>query len=85
MAEPLPPANVDTLLRLLTALSQRQDTVRQLATQLASGVFWRSPDGKLAAHLPAPEQDQLVTFIRDYLDEAETIIATARTLLPAKA
>lgn len=84
MAEALPAANVETLLRLLTALSQRQDTVRQLATQLATGVTWRSPDGALAVSLPLAQQDELVDFIRQYLDESDVIIATARTLLPTK-
>lgn len=83
MAEPSP-ANIDTLVKLLTALSQRQDTVRQLATQLASGIYWRSPDGNLAAALPPAQHQELVDFARGYLDESEAIITTARSLLPAK-
>ena len=83
MAEPSP-ANIDTLVKLLTALSQRQDTVRQLATQLATGIYWRSPDGHLAAALPSAQHQELVDFAHHYLDESDAIITTARSLLPPK-
>ena len=79
----MPIANIDTLLNLLTALAQRQETVRQLATQLAAPNLWRSPDGQLAVALTDAQQAELVAFVKTYLDESDVLIATARAALAA--
>ena len=75
------PTNVDTLVNLLTALAQRQQTVQQLATQLQASTVWRSPDGQLAVALTDAQQAELTAFIKAYLDESEVLIAAARAML----
>ncbi len=77
----MPIANIDTLLNLLTALAQRQETVRQLAAQLANPSVWRSPDGQLAVALTDAQQAELTAFVKAYLDESEVLIASARAML----
>ena len=73
--------NLDALVNLLTALAQRQEVVRQLAGQLQSSTVWRSPDGQLAIALTEAQRNELVAFVRAYLDESEVLIATARAML----
>ena len=75
--------NVDTLVNLLTALAQRQEVVRTLATQLQASTVWRSPDGQLAVALTDAQQAELTAFIKTYLDESEILIASARAILAA--
>ncbi len=75
------PTNVDTLVNLLTALAQRQEVVRTLATQLQASTVWRSPDGQLAVALTDAQQAELTAFVRAYLDESEVLIASARAIL----
>ena len=79
----MPATNVDTLVNLLTALAQRQEVVRTLATQLQASTVWRSPDGQLALSLTDAQQAELTTFIKAYLDESEVLIASARAMLVA--
>ena len=77
-------ANIDMLVNMLTALAQRQQTLQQLAAQLHSGVFWRSPDGKLAVAVSDQMSAELVEFAKVYLDESEIIIISARAILADK-
>jgi len=77
-------ANIDTLVNLLTALAQRQQALQQLAAQLHSGVFWRSPDGKLAVTVSDQMGAELTEFAKVYLDESEVIIISARAILAGK-
>jgi len=81
MAAPLPPANLDTLLRLLTALSQRQDTIRQLANHLHTGVVWRSVDGQLSVALSEAQRTELEQFVDAYLSESEVLVGSVRAML----
>jgi len=74
-------AKYETLTRLLTALSQRQDTIRQLATQLATGNIWRSPDGSVSVEFTTAQLEQMEKIITDYLGESEAIVAASRALL----
>jgi hypothetical protein len=80
---PLTTDNLETLINVLTAIAQRQDAIRQLATQLHSGTTWRSMDGRLAITLPDSQKAELTTFIKTYLDESEILIASARAMLAA--
>jgi hypothetical protein len=80
---PLTSANLETLINLLTALAQRQEAIRQLATQLHSGGLWRTPDGTLAIPLTAGQQSQLTALATAYLDESDIAVATARAILAA--
>ena len=75
------PANVDTLINLLTALAQRQQAIQQLAQQLQAGVIWRSPDGQLAVDIIDAQRVELEAFIKAYLDESDILIASARAIL----
>ena len=78
---PIATAHLETAVNMLNALAQRQDTVRQLASQLHAGVIWRSPDGQLAVDIPAPQRTELEAFIKAYLDESEILIAALRATL----
>ena len=78
---PITTTKLDTLLNLLTALAQRQDTIRQLASQLQLGNLWRSTDGSLAVSITADQHAQVETIVKAYLDESQAIIDTARALL----
>jgi len=73
--------NLETAINMLNALAQRQDTVRQLASQLHAGTTWRSPDGQLAVALTAGQRTELETFVKAYLDESDVLIASARAML----
>ena len=78
---PLTANNLETLINMLNALAQRQDTVRQLAAQIHAGAIWRSVDGQLAVALTSAQQAELAGFIKVYLDESEMLIASARAVL----
>lgn len=78
---PLDASKLEPLLGLLTGLSQRQEVIRQLASQIQTGTIWRSPDGTLAVKLTPQQQAEIETLIKTYLDESDTIIAMARALL----
>lgn len=78
---PLTAANIDTLVNMLTALAQRQQTLLQLASQLQAGTLWRSPDGKLAIAISDQQRAEIADFAKAYLEESEVIIATARAIL----
>ena len=78
---PLTGNNVETLINMLNALAQRQETVRHLANQLHTGVVWRSVDGQLAAALTAGQRAELEAFVKAYLDESDVLIAAARAML----
>jgi hypothetical protein len=80
---PLTSANLETLINLLTALAQRQEAIRQLATQLHSGALWRTPAGDLAVALTTSQQSQLTALATAYLDETEIAVAAARAILAA--
>jgi hypothetical protein len=73
--------NLETLVNMLNALAQRQETVRQLASQLHTATIWRSPDGQLAVALAAGQRDELEAFVKAYLDESDILIAAARAML----
>lgn len=73
--------NLETLLNMLSGLTQRQDTIRQLAGQLQAGVVWRSVDGQLSVALSAEQRAQLEDFVNTYLNESEILIASARAML----
>jgi len=75
--------NLESIINLLAALSQRQEVLRQIASNLHSGTVWRSPDGSPAIPLSPDESKQLEDMFDKYLTESETIIATARGLLAA--
>jgi hypothetical protein len=81
---PFTTSNLETLINILTALTQRQEAIRQLATQLHGGAVWRSLDGSLAISLPDSQKDELTSFIKTYLDESEILITSARAMLAAK-
>lgn len=78
---PVTTNNLETLINMLTALAQRQEALRQLASQLHAGTIWRSPDGKLAVALTAAQQDELASFVKAYLDESDVLVAAARAML----
>jgi hypothetical protein len=80
---PLTTDNLETLINILTAIAQRQEAIRQLATQLHGGTTWRSIDGRLAITLPDSQKAELTTFIKTYLDESEILVASARAMLAA--
>jgi len=73
--------NLETLINMLNALAQRQETVRQLTNQLHGGVVWRSMDGQLAVALTAGQRTELEAFVKGYLDESDVLIATVRAML----
>ena len=75
--------NLETLTNMLSALAQRQDAVRQLASQLQAGVIWRSPDGQLGVDITDAQRVELEAFIKAYLDESDILIASARAILAA--
>ena len=80
---PLTADNLETIINLLTAIAQRQEAIRQLATQLHGGTTWRSIDGRLAITLPDSQKAELTSFIKTYLDESEILVASARAMLAA--
>lgn len=80
---PLTHRNLESLIALLAALSQRQDQLRQIANNLHSGTVWRSVDGSPAIPLSPDERKQLEDIFEKYLAESETIHAAARGLLAA--
>jgi hypothetical protein len=82
---PLATNNLETLINMLTALAQRQDALRQLASQLHASTIWRSPDGQLAVALTAGQRTELEAFVKAYLDESDILIAAARTMLASPA
>lgn len=73
--------NLETMVNMLNALTQRQETIRQLANQLHTGVIWRSLDGQLSVALSKAQQTELEEFINAYLSESEVLIASIRTML----
>lgn len=78
---PLSKQNLEPVVRLLLALSQRHDQIYQLASRLSTGAAWRSPDGALVVDLSPTERERLEDFIRTYLEDAEVILATLRQQL----
>lgn len=79
---PLTKDNIDAVSKLLIALAQRQDVIYQLHQTLGQGAVWRSPDGEARIDLSQAERDQMEEFIRQYVEDAETICAKIRTYLP---
>ena len=73
--------NLETMVNMLNALAQRQDTIRQLASQLHTGVVWRSIDGQLSVALSEAQRTELEGFINAYLSESEVLIASVRAML----
>jgi hypothetical protein len=73
--------NLETMVNMLNALTQRQETIRQLANQLHTGVIWRSLDGQLSVALSKAQQTELEEFINAYLSESEVLIASIRPML----
>jgi len=78
---PITSSNLETLINMLSALAQRQETVHQLAGQLHAATVWRSPDGKLAVALTTGQRTELEGFVKAYLDESDVLIAAARAVL----
>ena len=62
--------NLETLANMLNGLAQRQDTIRQLANHLHTGVVWRSIDGQLSVALSEAQRAELEEFIQAYLSES---------------
>jgi len=73
--------NLETLVNMLNGLAQRQDTIRQLAGQLHTGVIWRSLDGQLSVALSEAQRTELEEFIDAYLSESEVLTASVRAML----
>lgn len=80
---PLTADNVATILNLLTALTQRQQMVQQLAGHFQAGTLWRSPDGKLAISITDQQNAEIAELVKAYLDESELVIISARAMLDA--
>lgn len=78
---PLKQNNLETIVNMLNGLAQRQDAIRQLTSQLHSGVAWRSPDGQLSVALSDSQRTELEDFINAYLSESEVVIASVRAML----
>jgi uncharacterized protein YbgA (DUF1722 family) len=78
---PLTTHNLETLINMLNALAQRQETVRQLASQLHTGTLWRSVDGQLSVALSEAQRTELEEFIDAYLSESEVLIASVRAMV----
>lgn len=78
---PLSKDNLETIVNLLKGLQQRNDAINQISSNLSSGTFWRSPDGKLAIDIDATARRQLEDIIRGYVGEARAIILTIDTLM----
>jgi len=74
-------SNLETMINMLNGLAQRQDTLRQLASQLHTGVIWRSVDGQLSVALSEAQRIELEEFIDAYLSESEVLIASVRAML----
>jgi len=73
--------NLEAIVTMLNALTQRQDTIRQLANQLHTGVIWRSVDGQLSVALSEAQRTELEEFIDAYLSESEVLVASVRAML----
>jgi uncharacterized protein YbgA (DUF1722 family) len=73
--------NLETLVNMLNGLTQRQDTIRQLASHLRTDVVWRSVDGQLSVALSEAQRSELEEFINAYLSESEVLIASVRAML----
>jgi uncharacterized protein YbgA (DUF1722 family) len=73
--------NLETLVNMLNGLSQRQDTIRQLANHLHTGAVWRSVDGQLSVALSEAQRAELEEFIDAYIGESEVLIASVRGML----
>jgi len=78
---PISHENIITTLSLMTALSQRHDTIHQIATRLSQPHIWRSVDGSLVVPIPPNEIAELEAFITTYLDECAILYATLRAIL----
>jgi len=78
---PISKENLETITNLLTALQQRNDAINQIASNLVTGKFWRSPDGKIAIDIDEAASKQLETIIRGYVSEARAIILTIDTIM----
>lgn len=73
--------NLETLINMLSGLSQRQETIRQLAGQLQAGTVWRSLDGQLSVALSEGQRAQIEEFMNTYLNESDVLAASARAML----
>ena len=73
--------NLETLVNMLNGLSQRQDTIRQLANHLHTDVVWRSVDGQLSVALSEAQRTELEQFVDAYLSESEVLIVSVRGML----
>ena len=73
--------NLETMINMLNALTQRQETIRQLASQLHTGVIWRSLDGQLSVALSEAQRRELEDFVGAYLSESEILTASIRAML----
>ena len=73
--------NLDTLVNMLNGLAQRQETIRQLASHLHTGIVWRSVDGQLSVALSETQRTELEEFIDAYLSESEVLVTSVRAML----
>lgn len=78
---PVSKENIETVIKLLEALDQRQDAIRQLAANLARRDIWRSVDGELSAPLLPSQQEALEGFVRQYAKECRQILAAIDALI----
>lgn len=76
---------IDHILNLLDAASQRQDTLRDVATRLRSGVVWRAKDGRMEIGLSPDQKQQLADVVEAYTRDLENITAAIRLAMQEKA
>lgn len=77
--------NIEQVLQLIAAYTERLQEVQDLAVQLRRPAFWRSTDGSLeVGALSADDKGKLTDRIGKDLDQAELIIATIRGLLETR-
>lgn len=74
--------NIEQILNLIAAYTERLQEVSQLAVALRTPAFWRSTDGSLeVGAMSADDKDKLTTRMNKDLDDAQLIITTIRGLL----
>ena len=72
---PLTPATVQTVTNQINALAQRLEAIRQVASTIATGMIWLSPEGTVGVPIPPDQLHQLRALLLDYCAEAQVIIA----------
>lgn len=74
--------NIEQVLNLIAAYTERLQEVSQLAVALRTPAFWRATDGSLeVGALSTDDKGKLTERMNKDLDDAELIITTIRGLL----